>query len=464
MDTLENIDLDTWQYILDSMPNPVTLNKRMIEKNGTVHDEIVYLNKAFLNTIGYTLQDIPTDNVWFEKAYPEDSYRKYVFEEWFRLLKIAKNNNEDLLGFPAKVKCKDGVNRWFQITTNINYNIADNYHLIVFVKIQTPEETIINLQTIAKQLNKNILEKQTLVNSYDKHVIFSKTDLKGIITHVSDAFCHISGYAKEELIGQPHNIVRHPDMPSSVFKSLWEQLEKNIPVCAEIKNMKKDGGYYWVKSCLEPEYDIHGEKIGYTSVRFDITSEKEVQLLHEEIESTQKEIIFTMGSIGESRSKETGNHVKRVAEYSKILALHYGIDEEESELLRQASPMHDIGKIGIPDSILNKPGRLTDDEMIQMKKHAAIGFNMLKHPEKWDGTGYPQGLVGENIHIYGRITALADVFDALGNDRCYKKAWDDEKIFALLKEEKGKHFDPQLVDIFFDNLDSFLSIRDNLQD
>lgn len=239
MDILENIDLDTWQNTLDFMPNPVTLNKRVIEKNGSEHDEIVCLNKAFLNTIGYSLQDIPTDNVWFEKAYPEDSYRKYVFEEWFRLLEIAKNNSEDLLGFPAKVKCKDGVNRWFQITTNIDYNIADNYHLIVFVKIQKPEETIINLQTVAQQLNKNILDKQILVNSYDKHVVFSKTDLKGVITDVSDAFCRISGYSRDELIGKPHNIVRHPDMPSSAFKDIWGLVKARYACKCRSKKLKK---------------------------------------------------------------------------------------------------------------------------------------------------------------------------------------------------------------------------------
>ena len=207
---------------------------------------------------------------------------------------------------------------------------------------------------------------------------------------------------------------------------------------------------------------------------------EEIRSLNNEIENTQKEVVFTMGSIGESRSKETGNHVKRVAEYSKLLALKYGLDKKEAELLKQASPMHDIGKVAIPDSILNKPGRFDDNERKIMNTHAKLGYDMLKHSsrplletaaivslqhhEKWDGTGYPNGLKGEEIHIYGRITALADVFDALGSDRCYKKAWEDEKIFKLFKEEKAKHFDPKLIDIFFDNLDDFLKIRDTFKD
>jgi response regulator RpfG family c-di-GMP phosphodiesterase len=206
----------------------------------------------------------------------------------------------------------------------------------------------------------------------------------------------------------------------------------------------------------------------------------EVAALQREIEDTQREVVFTMGAIGESRSKETGNHVKRVAEYSKIFAIHYGLDEKESEMLKQASPMHDIGKVAIPDAVLNKPGRFDDEERKIMDTHAELGYEMLKmsnrpllkmaatvayeHHEKWNGTGYPNKLKGEDIHIYGRITALADVFDALGSDRVYKKAWDDDKIFNLFREERGEHFDPKLVDIFFDNLGEFLAVRDSLKD
>jgi len=206
----------------------------------------------------------------------------------------------------------------------------------------------------------------------------------------------------------------------------------------------------------------------------------EVEALQKEIEETQREVVFTMGAIGESRSKETGNHVKRVAQYSKVLALYYGMSEKEAEMLKQASPMHDIGKVAIPDAILNKPGRFNQEERIIMDTHAQLGYDMLKasnrpllklaatvayeHHEKYNGKGYPQGLKGEEIHIGGRITALADVFDALGSDRVYKKAWNDERIFNLFKEERGEHFDPNLIDIFFEHLDEFLSIRDSLKD
>ena len=206
----------------------------------------------------------------------------------------------------------------------------------------------------------------------------------------------------------------------------------------------------------------------------------ELKNLNKEIVETQKEVIFTMGSIGETRSKETGLHVKRVAEYSRLLASMSGLNEVEADMIAMASPMHDIGKVGIPDAILNKKGRLTDEEFEVMKTHAVLGYDMLKHSdrmlmrtaaiialehhEKWDGTGYPSASSEEAIHIYGRITALADVFDALGSERCYKKAWEDENIFELLREQSGKHFDPNLISVFFDNIGKFFEVREKYKD
>ncbi|SFL26651.1 GAF domain-containing protein [Paenibacillus sp. 1_12] len=206
----------------------------------------------------------------------------------------------------------------------------------------------------------------------------------------------------------------------------------------------------------------------------------ESALLSNEIEETQKEIIFTMGVIGESRSKETGNHVKRVAEYSYIIAKQLGISHEEAELLKIASPMHDIGKVAIPDSILKKPGKLTNEEFDIMKTHTQIGYGLLKnstrrilktaaivahqHHEKWNGRGYPLGLQGEEIHIYGRITAIADVFDALGSERVYKQAWELDRILNLFKEERGEHFDPVVVDAFIAQLPEILKVRESYSD
>ena len=203
-------------------------------------------------------------------------------------------------------------------------------------------------------------------------------------------------------------------------------------------------------------------------------------MLYEEIEKTQKEMIYALSEAGETRSHETGNHVKRVAEYSGILASGYGLNVKEADLIVTASPLHDIGKIGIPDSILLKPEQLDVEEHKIIQGHTTQGYNMLnysprpilqtsaiiahEHHEKWDGSGYPRGVKGEKIHIYGRITAIADVFDALGSDRVYKRAWPLDRILTLFKEEAGGHFDPTLVKVFFDKLDQLIEVRDRFKD
>ncbi len=202
--------------------------------------------------------------------------------------------------------------------------------------------------------------------------------------------------------------------------------------------------------------------------------------LREVVRESQKELSYILGEAIEKRSRETGNHVRRVAKFSYMLAIKYGLTNYHAEIIRFASPLHDIGKIGIPDKILNKPGKHTAEEWEIMQSHAQIGYDILKnssneilhqgsllayqHHEKWDGSGYPQKLKGAEIDISGRITALADVFDALGSNRCYKQAWPIEKILDLVKAERGKHFDPDLVDIFLNNLDEFLAIRDENPD
>lgn len=202
--------------------------------------------------------------------------------------------------------------------------------------------------------------------------------------------------------------------------------------------------------------------------------------LNEEIIATQREVVLTLGEVVETRSKETAQHVKRVAEYSYVLALHSDLPEDQAQLLRMASPMHDVGKIGIPDSILFKPGKLTDDEFAIIKTHTVIGHGILKnssrrilraaatialqHHEHWDGRGYPHGLRGEDAHIFARITALADVFDALASDRIYKKAWPLEEIFTYVQEKRGQQFDPRLVDIFLAHRETMVTIRDMYPD
>jgi PAS domain S-box-containing protein len=528
--------------------------------------------------------------------------RRYLFDELkICVLFVTENMTNTLIRDSLKMGVVDVIKKHYIIE-----ELILKVDMWINTKIQS-EKLLCSTQLLEQY-------KQTV----DRSSIVSKTDPRGVITYINEAFCHISGYSEKELLGKPHNIVRHPDMKASTFKEMWDTIKnKKLPWIGEVKNRKKDGGEYWVQTIINPILDSNGKIIEYIGIRTDVTdiektkeylqkefnitqsnfaeimtlsklyedaiqksniiiridknknityandlfcklmgySKKEligkpysfikrpndikdeyidkiwtdiqehgiwkgnlqniskkgkvhhfistvvpiknakgeileymgirqdiseVVELHEELEATQREIVYKMGEIGETRSKETGNHVKRVAEYSKLLAELYGLSAQEADVLFTASPMHDIGKVGIPDAILNKPAQLNDAEWKIMKTHSVIGYNILKnskrevlkaaaivareHHEKWDGTGYPRKLKGDKIHIFGRITAIADVFDALGSDRCYKKAWKDEKIFELLENEKGKHFDPTLIDLFMNNVDAFKEIRDKYKD
>jgi len=328
--------------------------------------------------------------------------------------------------------------------------------------------------------NKNVTQANKIIQEYQKAIdesnILSRSDTDGIITYVNKKFCKVSGYSESELLGKTHSIVKSEDTPIEIYQELWSTITSGKVWQGKLKNRAKDGSFYYVYSTIVPIINDENEIVEYLAIRQDITH---IINTHYEIEETQKELIYRMGDIGESRSKETGFHVKRVAEYSKELARLYGLTQKEIDTLYVSSPMHDIGKVGIPDAILKKPSKLTDEEWVVMQTHSEIGYNVLKnskrsilqaaavvaheHHERWDGTGYPQALKGDAIHIYGRITAVADVFDALGSDRCYKDGWTLEKIIAYFKEEKGKHFDPILVDLLIENLDTFLAIKNKYQ-
>lgn len=211
-----------------------------------------------------------------------------------------------------------------------------------------------------------------------------------------------------------------------------------------------------------------------------LKSNLNLQLALNEIKDLSLEIIFRLAKAAEYRDEHTGYHIQRIAHYTVAIGVHLGLNNETLEVLRYASPLHDIGKLGIPDAILLKPGALTKEEWEIMKEHTLIGANILKgskikylkaaekialyHHERWDGSGYPEGLKGEKIPLFARITAIADVFDALTTDRPYRKALSVEEAFTIIEEGKGKHFDPELVNIFFKIKEEILTIRELFKD
>lgn len=194
------------------------------------------------------------------------------------------------------------------------------------------------------------------------------------------------------------------------------------------------------------------------------------------LDKSHRDAIRMLGEAGHFNDTDTGAHIWRMASYAGLIAAAYGLDREMCELIEQAAPMHDTGKIGISHAILKKPGPLTDEEWVEMRTHSRIGFNILAksnaplfrmaaeialyHHERWDGTGYPQGLAGEAIPVSARVVALADVFDALTMKRPYKEPWPMEKVLATVQESSGSHFEPRMVEAFEAVLPAILNARE----
>jgi response regulator RpfG family c-di-GMP phosphodiesterase len=233
----------------------------------------------------------------------------------------------------------------------------------------------------------------------------------------------------------------------------------------------------FAEGCAEPsELDRKLLKIFSTNISVGFENLQ----LRESIEETQREIAYRLSGAVESRSKETANHIRRVAHMSAEIGRAYGLSEHDAEVLRHASPLHDVGKVGIPDHVLNKPGKHSPEEWEIMKTHAQLGHDLLsgsdqeilqigglialEHHERWDGEGYPYRKSGKEISPQGRIVAAIDVFDALGSQRCYKDAWPMERILDLFRAESGRHFDPEIVDLMFHRMDDLLAIRERYPD
>ncbi len=298
-------------------------------------------------------------------------------------------------------------------------------------------------------------------------------------------------FLEDLTLSNPHPIMLF-DMTGRVIfendaaKSMHLDIQSLMDICTlnavEIERMIANNGSKTVRYRNDNRYfDIKIQGSQKRRVVFlyatDVTKEVVVQ---KELKYTQKEFTHTMGLIGEQRSHETVNHIKRVSEYSKLLGIASGLSKQDVKLLYLAAPLHDIGNALIPDEILNKPEKLTNEEYQIMKQHTQYGHEIFKnyeqplfkavatiahqHHEKYDGSGYPQGLKGEEIHIFARIFAIADVFDALASDRVYKKAWEIDMVLDLIRSERGHHFDPKLVDLFFKHLHKFLAIKSKYQD
>jgi putative two-component system response regulator len=265
-----------------------------------------------------------------------------------------------------------------------------------------------------------------------------------------------------------------------IFISAHNDIEAKI-------NAFKAGGVDYISKPFANEEVVARVKMQLELTDYQHNLESKVQMglseikeLNEELELTQNEMIISLGSIMETRDDDTGRHVTRVAHYSKLMAELYELDAKTIELIYKASPFHDAGKVAIPDSILNKPGKFETQEWKIMKTHALRGYEIFKHStrpilkmaatiayehhECWDGSGYPRNLQKNEIHIAARIVIFADVLDALTNTRVYKEAWSFEESTEFIKKQKGKMFEPKIVDLFLAHQQKFIHIYKKLKD
>lgn len=334
-------------------------------------------------------------------------------------------------------------------------------------------------ERLSLNLKDSLTEQQHFLSEYQQALEIG-TSLcvltpTGEIISANDNFCRTLGYQAEELLGKSFAAF---DQNGDEFKQrVLDKVKAEGFTTRIIKIQSRAGTEFTLSTVIVGIHDQLGGLHSLLSLNQDIS---DTIKLNEHIIENQKELIYVMGEVVENRNRETGQHIKRVAQISELLAKKYGLSHEVAEMIKMAAPMHDVGKIGIPDAILYKPGKLTHNEFDIMKEHATMGFDLLKkldkplvnlaakiahqHHERFDGQGYPLGLTGTDIAIESRIVALVDVFDALCSERAYKKPWPDEKVIGYIKSEKGKQFDPVLVDLFLENFADIKKIRDNLTD
>ena len=452
------------------------VDERSIISKTDINGIITYINEPFEKISGYKKEELLGKP---HSIITHPAINKNIFKKMWKKINIEKKSWQGRLKNITKEGNEYFVDIIIKPILDLDGNIIEYISLSNDITDLETTKEYFKAQTQKSAFN--LTESIRIVNAYKEAInesnIILRINLDKKIIYANDAFFKVSGYTKEDLIGKPYSFLKHYNLSEEEQAIKIDSMFTGTIWKGKVSNFKKNGEVFHCDVTMYPLKDKDGEVIEYMGISHDIT---QIEKLHDELEDTQREIIYKLGEIGECRSSETGQHVKRVAEYSKLLAIKIGLDEKDVNRLFMSSPMHDIGKVGIPDSILNKNGKLDSSEWEVMKTHAQIGYEILRtskreilqaaaivsytHHERWDGSGYPLGLKGEDIHIFGRITAIADVFDALTSERVYKKAWPLEDVLKLFNEEKGKHFDPNLIDVFMNNLDEILEIKEKFKD
>ncbi|RYZ89648.1 MAG: HD domain-containing protein [Proteobacteria bacterium] len=325
-------------------------------------------------------------------------------------------------------------------------------------------------------LTETLGENRSLIVALDHistGVIISDTQVPYLpIIFTNPGFEKLTGYSSQEVQGRNGSFLYGADTNPDDLYELRQAIRDGRPATAILLNYRKDGTSFLSEFSANPVFDSEGKLVNYVVLQNDVTLREQAKQMLErmvqertaELAHSKMEILNRLARAGELRDDDTGQHTQRVARTAALLAQGLGWTNEQVEMMRMAAPLHDIGKIGISDSILLKPGKLTDEEFDIMKTHTTAGARLLadghsetvimaeriaaSHHERFDGRGYPLQLAGEEIPIEGRILAVADVFDALTHERPYKKAWPVVEAVAEIQRQSGQQFDPKVVDVF----------------
>lgn len=449
------------------------IDETMAVTKTNIHGVITYVNEKFCALSGYNRDEIIGNSYALFRSLHEDD------EKLHNLWESVQNGNQ--WHGVIENRAKNGDH--FILDQTIFPIFDEENHIIEFMSIGDDVSELFRyrdfLEVELHKNRKNLAETLHFLEQYQEALQVGTAvchmSMEGKIIDANETFCHLLGYTKESIVNLKDCLICKSENFS--IESIHQKLREENSYKQEFCYRTAEGERKIFESIFVPISDANGTIVEILSIHHNITDLLE---LNREIITTQHEVLLTLGEVAENKSAETGSHVKRVAAYSRFLAEKYGLSKEEVILLETVAPMHDVGKIAIPDTILHKPGKLTPDEMEIMKTHSQKGYQMfshsdrpmmkyaalvaLQHHEKYDGTGYPIGLVGEDIHIAGRIVAVADVFDSLGSKRSYKEPWKLEAILEYFKEQRGRHFDPKLVDILLENIEEIDAISQQFKD
>lgn len=418
------------------------------------------VNEAGCRIVGYTQEELKNLHIPDLIPTEENSVHRDNFK---RLLSQGKSSRV------GKLKRKDGT----LVTVLLDAVKMKNGRLLALCKDLSGQE---RLEAEKKQY-------YLAFQSSSQPILITNAD--GTISSVNDAFIDMYGYPRDEIIGQnPHFLNPGKEVYNNLgvsyfeydflFRDLWQAVkDPNVKTWkGEIINRKKNGSLLWISLLVNALYDENNELTSIVGMPIDMT------VSHDTAMSNRIQLFQTIADLAELRDDETGNHMKRVGLFAKLIARSLGMNQKYCNDIEVFAPMHDIGKVGILDSILRAPRKLTPEEFAIMKTHTTLGHNIVKgkaefemaaaitlcHHERFDGTGYPNGLSGKHIPQSAQITAIADVYDALRSKRPYKDPWPHDKTVEHIREAAGSHFDPDIVEHFLELHNRFDVVFKELSD